>query len=95
MTERKRMICLLTKICPLPFVEIGKIADYLLENGVVIRPHIPGPTEDNPNIMELCFHNGERNMKEKIIAKLMEHKTCVDGICHTQIAWLFKLLEDM
>ena len=27
-------------------------------------------TDDNPNIMELCFHNGEQHMKEKMISQL-------------------------
>lgn len=27
-------------------------------------------TDDNPNIMELYFHNGEQHMKEKIIDQL-------------------------
>lgn len=30
----------------------------------------PMLTDYNPNIMELCFHNGEQHMKEKIIAQL-------------------------
>ncbi len=34
MTNRKKLICLLLKVCPLPFNTIGKIADYLIERGV-------------------------------------------------------------
>ena len=26
--------------------------------------------DDNTNIMELCFHNGEQHMKEKMISQL-------------------------
>ena len=37
---------------------------------VTITPEIPGPSNADPNIMELCFHNGERHMKEKIISTL-------------------------
>ena len=33
-------------------------------------PAVPGPSDADPNIMELCFHNGERHMKEKIISML-------------------------
>ena len=33
-------------------------------------PVVPGPSDADPNIMELCFHNGERHMKEKIILLL-------------------------
>ena len=35
--------------------------------GVTITPAVPGPSEDDHNIMELCFRNGERHMKEKMI----------------------------
>lgn len=34
MTDRKKLICLLMKVCPLPFRTIGAIADYLIERGV-------------------------------------------------------------
>lgn len=34
------------------------------------KPTVAGPSGDNQNIMELCFHNGEQNMKEKIIGRL-------------------------
>ena len=36
MTERTRLICLLTKIVPLPFKTIAVIADKLVEHGVTI-----------------------------------------------------------
>jgi hypothetical protein len=49
---------------------IEKIANYLLANGVTFTPAIPGPSDADPNIMELCFHNGERHMKEKSILLL-------------------------
>lgn len=35
------------------------------------KPHVPGPSDADPNIMELCFHNGERHMKEKILKLLV------------------------
>lgn len=72
MTDRKKLIYLLVKVCPLPYKEIGKIADHLIENGLTFGACVPGPREDNPNIMELCFHNGERNMKEKVMKFLEE-----------------------
>ena len=34
MTDRNRLVCLMSKIVPLPFSTIGKIADHLTENGV-------------------------------------------------------------
>ena len=33
-------------------------------------PVVPGPDVADPNIMELCFHNGERHEKEKICREL-------------------------
>jgi hypothetical protein len=50
------------------------IADHLLANDVTFTPAIPGPSEADPNIMELCFHNGERNMKEKIASVMLDRK---------------------
>jgi hypothetical protein len=45
---------------------VAKLADRI--------PAVPGPEIADPNIMELCFHNGERHMKEKIINVLLNHK---------------------
>ena len=36
-----------------------------------IVPAVPSPKDDNPNIQELCFHNGEQHMKEKVLKLLM------------------------
>ena len=55
-------------------------ADYLIANGVTITPAVPGPDAADPNIMELCFHNGERHMKEKVgkeLSKIAEHMPCI------------------
>ena len=41
---------------------VAKLADRI--------PAVPGPEIADPNIMELCFHNGERHMKEKICREL-------------------------
>ena len=38
--------------------------------GVTITPAVPGPEIADPNIMELCFHNGERHMKEKFYREM-------------------------
>lgn len=35
-------------------------------------PAVPGPEIADPNIMELCFHNGEQHMKERILTKLKD-----------------------
>jgi hypothetical protein len=43
-------------------------------------PVIPGPDAADPNIMELCFHNGERHMKEKVcleLTRIAEHLPCI------------------
>ena len=43
-------------------------------------PAVPGPEIADPNIMELCFHNGERHMKEKIcmeLTKIAEKMPCI------------------
>ena len=42
---------------------VAKLADRI--------PAVPGPSDADPNIMELCFHNGERYMKEKILKLLV------------------------
>lgn len=52
-------------------------------------------TEENPNIMELCFHNGEQHMKEKIIGKLMDHKIQVKGVCHAHVVEIIKMVEEL
>ena len=43
-------------------------------------PEVPGPEIADPNIMELCFHNGERHMKEKIaneLTRIAEKIPCI------------------
>lgn len=69
MTDRERLLEILNvPIYPHEQVDpLEAVADYLLDNGVTFTPAVPGPSESDPNIMELCFHNGERHMKEKII----------------------------
>ena len=58
----------------------SKIVDFLIANGVTITPAVPGPSEDDHNIMELCFRNGERHMKEKVgkeLTRIAEHMPCI------------------
>ena len=52
-------------------------------------------TDDNPNIMELCFHNGEQHMKEKIIEMLMDQKTKVKGVCHAHVVEIIRMVEGL
>ena len=71
---------------------IEKIANNLLANGVTFTPAIPGPTTEDPNIMELCFRNGENHMREKIKTSLL--KLSADMPCVT-ISQVIKILEDL
>ena len=68
------------------------VADYLLDNGITITPAAQGPTDDNPNIMELCFHNGEQHMKEKIIDQLQSVAGSMPCIT---LAQAIKMVEDL
>lgn len=70
----------------------GYIADHLLANGVTITPEILGPEMADPNIMELCFHNGENHMRDKIKTSLL--KLSADMPCVT-ISQVIKILEDL
>ena len=56
------------------------VIEYLIANGITITPAVPGHSEDDHNIMELCFRNGERHMKEKVgkeLTKIAEHMPCI------------------
>ena len=71
---------------------IQKIADHLLANGVTFAPAVPGPEIADPNIMELCFHNWERHMKEKVcreLTRIAEHMPCIT------LAQAIQLLEGL
>ena len=62
------------------FATADDVIDYLIANGVTVTPAVPGPSEDDHNIMELCFRNGEQHMKEKVgkeLTKLAEHIPCI------------------
>lgn len=59
------------------------------------KPIIPGPLENDPNMAELCFRNGEANMKEKVIALLMENKLFAKGVCHECTAAIIQKIEDL
>lgn len=69
-----------------------ELIDHLLANGVTITPAVPGPSVDDPNIMELCFHNGENHMRDKFKASLL--KLSDDMPCVT-ISQVIKILEDL
>lgn len=48
-------------------------------------------TNDNPNIMELAFHNGEAHMKEKIISQFQSLAGTMPCIT---LAQAIKMVED-
>lgn len=50
-------------------------------------------TDTDANIQEVCFHNGEKHMKEKVISMLMDHKTKVGLECHTHVVEIIKMVE--
>ena len=53
---------------------------------------MPGPDIADHNIMELCFHNGERHMKEKVcreLTRIAEHMPCIT------LAQAIQLLEGL
>lgn len=56
------------------------------------RPAVAGPSVDNTNIMELCFHNGEQNMKERIITQLRNVAGSMSCITLVQA---IKIVEDL
>ena len=49
-------------------------------------------TDDNHNIMELCFHNGEQQMKEKMISQL---RSVAGSMTCITLAQAIKIAEDL
>lgn len=52
-------------------------------------------TNDNHNIMELCFHNGEDHMKEKVVNVLMEMRTHVSGVQYAQLTQILEKVRGL
>lgn len=77
---------------PLPKCEALLLADFLISSGLFTTPAIPGPTTEDPNIMELCFRNGENHMRDKIKTRLLKLST--DMPC-VPISQVIKILEDL
>ena len=77
---------------PLPKCEALLLADFLVSSGLFTSPAIPGPSDADPNIMELCFHNGENHMRDKIKTSLM--KLSADMPC-VPISQVIKIMEDL
>ena len=73
---------------------IDRIVDELenIPSCPISTTAVPGPSEDDHNIMELCFHNGERHMKEKVcreLTRIAEHMPCIT------LAQAIQLLEGL
>lgn len=66
-----------------------------VRNVITQKPAIPGPDENDHNMAELCFRNGEAYMKEKVIALLMDHQVCTDGVCHRHITQIIQKIENL
>lgn len=66
-----------------PFSE--HLADYLVENGVSIRPAVPGPVMSN-DMAERCYRNGEEAMREKVIDCLRDQKGISMGVIRGTIS---------
>ena len=49
-------------------------------------------TENNHNLMELCFHNGEQHMKEEIIAQF---RSIAGSMTCITLAQAIKIVEDL
>lgn len=73
---------------------IDRIVDELenIPSCPISTPAVPGPSDADPNIMELCFRNGENHMRDKIKTSLM--KLSADMPCVT-ISQVIKILEDL
>lgn len=67
----------------------------LMEVQQKVRPMVPGPSAGDHNMAELCFRNGEAHMKEKVIAMLMDHQTCTEGVCHRHIVDIIRKIEQL
>lgn len=91
MTDREKLIELIGQVQYLGGLEL-ELADHLISHGVTITPAVPGPSVDDPNIMELCFNNGENHMRDKIKASLL--KLSGDMTCVT-ISQVIKIFEDL
>lgn len=50
-------------------------------------------SDTDTNIMELCFHNGERHMKEKVINLLLDNSQNKEGVCKALVLELAKKVE--
>lgn len=89
-----------TIICLCPAVDAVEVVHGQTERSGTTAPTavqkwmevIPMLTDDNPNIMELCFHNGEAHMKEKVISML---QGVADSMSCITLAQVIKMVEGL
>lgn len=66
---------------------------------IPMTPAVPGPKGNDHNMAELCFRNGEANMKEKVIALMMEHSQIGPepeyAYCHRHIEGIIRQIEKL
>lgn len=97
MDVRERLVELFA-VTSLEFEDANVLANYLVRNGVTITPAIPGPVVGH-DITELCFRNGKeegrKELKEEVLAHLLDQKTKVKGLCHAHVVELMKFVEGL
>lgn len=77
---------------PLPQCEALLLADFLMNSDMFTKPTTPGPSEADPNMMELCFKNGEQHMRDKIRTSLKNISADIPCIPISQV---IKIMEDL
>lgn len=85
-----------------PVFRVEQMIEHYFDNTsihVADIPAVPGPSEDDPNIMELCFRNGKeegrKELKAEVMAHLLDQKTKVKGLCHSHVVELMKFVEGL
>ena len=61
--------------------------------GIAYAPLIPGPRQDDYNVMEIAFHNGEASRTEQIISILMDRKSKAKGEVHAELVELIEIVR--
>lgn len=49
-------------------------------------------TNENPNLMEVCFHNGENHMKEKVVSMF---RGLADSVPCVTLVQAIKMVEEL
>ena len=75
-----------------PFSE--HLADYLVENGVSIRPVVPGPVLDN-DMAERCYRNGRESMREQVTEYLQDQKGKAMGVIRSTLGDIIEKVRKM